>query len=101
MPPTHRPVGRADPARNADRQRTESRPREYLHSQVLEHHTSRFNAEKIIRGIHCRCNQCGREVWCDMDGRAKPEERFELPGMELAVCHECQRQMVMMKLVGE
>ena len=36
-----------------------------------------------------------------MQGRAAPDERFELPGMELAVCRECQRQMVLMKLVGE
>ena len=71
------------------------------YSQVLDHHTSRTLAEKMIRGIHAYCNECRREVWCDMQGRAAPDERFELPGMELAVCRECQRQMVLMKLVGE
>ena len=70
-------------------------------SQVLDHHTSRASAEKIIRGIHAQCNECGREVWCDMEGRAAPEERFELPGLEIAICRECQRRMVVRQMVGE
>ena len=68
---------------------------------VLTDNSGRSNADKIIKGIRARCHQCGKEVWCDMDGRAAEQNRFELPGAEIVVCRDCQRNLIVRALTGE
>ena len=71
------------------------------YSQVLDHHTSKFAADKIIDNIHAYCDKCGKEVWCNTDGRPSEEERFEFPGIIIPVCKNCQREIVKRSLLGE
>lgn len=69
--------------------------------QVLSHHSSKTQAEKIIQGINAACHRCGTELWCQMDGKTAQDERFELPGATVNLCKPCQRQIVTAHLVGE
>ena len=71
------------------------------YAQVLVHQSARFHAHKIVLNIHAYCDQCGEELWCDMNGRPNREQRFELPGTEIGLCTSCQRQLVVRALVGE
>ena len=68
---------------------------------VLTHHTQRTRAQKYILDIHAHCNQCGEELWCNLDGKTQEKHRFELPGQTVLVCDRCQRDLVVRALVGE
>lgn len=71
----------------------------YCH--VLSDNGSKFTAWKKMRDIRAYCSQCGKELWCDRNGRADEQRRFQLPGTEIFVCVPCQRSLVIRALVGE
>ena len=71
------------------------------YGQVLTSNSSKFEAWKVVRGIHAYCESCGDELWCHSDGSVQPKYSFELPDREVKLCNSCQRNLVIRALTGE
>lgn len=76
-------------------------PRYAYQAYVDTTYAGHIDAHKVLEGIHAYCHGCGAEIWCDTDGKPRPQDRFELPGRVVFLCTTCQRQHVVRALLGE
>lgn len=68
---------------------------------VVVDNASRTRAEKAIQGVTLECDECGREIWCDLYGRGRDSDTFQIGAVKVHVCDPCQRSIVTRHIVGE